>query len=173
LIDETEAVAVEESKDLENDRHGVSVQVGMLVNNSSTGGLSYFTGAGLRYAYTFRKNVFLRKTKFQDSFSAEAGLYLYKVLAYESGTDTYTVLPLSGTIRYTVFFSEGFGLFSYLGILKNFVLSGTNPTDNGITMLTSIQPAAGLGMLLRFGPRWFFRIDAGYDLLGAGLMLRF
>jgi len=162
-----ENIVVHEVFPFDVDTHWLSAQVGFFRNDT------YFAGAGLRYGLTVGHMLFLDSSSSQDSISLEGGFFLYKVLDLTGNNDAYTVVPLIGTIRYNVLFSEAFGIFVYSGISRSTVLASSQPTDEGLERLTLTIPAAGAGMLFQIGPKWYARVDLGLEMFGVGLIVRF
>ena len=154
----------------------LSAELGFLNNNipATTGGTSgsgYFPGGGFRYGVSIAKMVFLKKATIQDSITPEVGVFFYKLLGQSN--DAYAVMPLIGTLRYNIIFSQNFGFFLYGGVVQNVVLSASSPVTGAVSGLSSFLPAAGGGILFRVGPSWYTRLDAGIDTIGLGLVLRF
>lgn len=153
--------------------HWLSGEIGIFRNNAASGGSSYFGGAGFRYAVTLGRMLFLRRLRAQDSLALEGGAFYYKVLSYSNPNDAYTVVPLVGTLRYSMLVSESVGVFLYGGIVKNLITSAASPTDDSLEKLGTLLPAAGGGLLFRIGPSWEARVDLGIDMMGGGLIIRF
>lgn len=169
------AIVVEEPKVLDPHHQWLSATVGALANYDANGGLTYFMGAGARYGITIAKSLFIQTPRVQDSIALEAGAFLYRISAYASadGSDSYTILPAVGTLRYNIQISDSFGLFFYGGVMKNFIIQAANADDIGLTYLGNLGLAAGGGAYLQLGPGWHIRADAGYDTFAMSLMLRF
>lgn len=165
---------IEEFQEMDRDWNWFSVQFGLLKNLDVAGAETNYFGFGMHYGLTVLKEIFLQSNSAQDSLSFDGAAYYYNVAEYDEEIgDSYTVLPLSGSIRYNIFFSPNFCFFMYGGILYNFVLAGTDSTDTGLTNLASIFPAVGGGFAYRLGPQWFIRADIGLDKMSGGIMLRF
>ncbi len=170
-------LVIEEVIPLDHYRNALSFQFGLLTNYSADGKLAFyaFRGGGLRYAFTLGHMIFLKRAHVQDSVAVEGGFFLYQAINYQraGGGDAFTVMPLSGTVRYTINFDNKFGLFGYAGLLANRVLSVTQGSDTAKNTLSSTISAVGVGALINVGPAWDLRIDAGIDMFSVGLMLRF
>ena len=102
--------------------------------------------------------------------------------AATQGGDSYTLMPIIATLRYTVYLNEEFGVSGYGGVMRNIVTSdqapagvATNdPTFQGIVNnLGLVLPAFGIGAVVRIGPGWYIRADVGTDGATAGIALRF
>jgi hypothetical protein len=173
--DDIEAITPDQIKNFDPDRQWLSLELAYMANTSITGGSVYYTGLGLRYGLTVSKNIFTHSNSAQDSLALEGGLFYYNILGYLSSTstDSYTIVPFVGTVRYNLMFSEGFGMFAYGGLLKNNVMSQSGGTQASISQLSSFGFSLGLGTLVRLGPKWFIRGDLGFDMIGVGLTLRF
>lgn len=168
------ALVVEEIKPLDPFRHWISATIGGSLNTNADGNLTHYMSAGARYGVTLAKSLFLEGPKIQDSLVLEAGASLYQVSSYQDSVqDSYTILPVTGTLRYNFQLSETFGLFVYGGVVKNFITASNNADIIGTTYLGGIGPAAGVGAYYTMGPSWNLRADLGYDTLALGLMLRF
>jgi len=137
------------------------------------GNFALYNGGGGRLGLTVGRGLFLRSISTQDSIVMELGLFAYKVLNFARDGDTYTIAPLIGTIRYNIWINEGFFFFIYSGLSKNFVISSQRDDGDGESLLSTIIPAGGGGFFFRAGPKWFIRFDLGFDMIGAGLVLRF
>jgi hypothetical protein len=158
---------------IERHHQQISGEFGFLRNNSvggSTGG-GYYIAGGFRYGLTVGRMLFVKRANAQDSITLEGGAFIYKILA--ENNDAYTVVSFIPTLRYNIVLSDNFGIFFYGGAMINRVAAATNATDAGLESLTSILPAGGGGLIFQLGPNWDVRVDAGIDMLSAGLMLRF
>lgn len=167
------AIVVEEPKVFDLSHHSISALFGLVSNTNPDGLMGYHLAAGFRYGLTVTKSLFFHSVRAQDSIAIEGGAALYRITAYASADDTYTILPVTGVIRYTVQFSESFGIFAYGGIVKNFMTQSLNETVEGLANLANLGLAAGAGAFLQIGPGWNVRADLGYDTFALGLMLKF
>ena len=170
--------AIDEVNSIDTNRQWLTAGIGYLRNNTVSGSPAYYAGLGLRYGLTLGKMLFLRRAHVQDSVAAEAGAFYYKILNYNNQEgNAYEVLPLIGTFRYNILFSENFGIFFYAGIVQNMVTSVAGGTEaeqaQYKSALHSTFPAAGGGLLFRVGPNWDARVDLGIDQATLGLVLRF
>jgi hypothetical protein len=181
---ETLGASIEEhSVSFEKQKHWLVLTMGILRNTPDGGmsSLNYYAGAGLRYGYDIGRRLFVTRDERLDTFTIEAGAFFYTIGGLDSSTstdsstpsDSYTLAPILVTGRYTYYFNEDFGLFVYGGVLKNNVMASSNATDERVANLSQALPALGTGALLRVGPQWYTRIDAGLDMISANLMIRF
>jgi hypothetical protein len=167
--------AIDEVVPLDPHRHWVSPVFGFL----TAGGLTtrgMFTGGGVRYGYTVAKMVFLKRARLQDSFTPEAGIYVYKALfniSASASPPAYTVLPLSLSLRYNLTFSSQFTFFAQLGAMMNIVTSAINADSTLTSNFQALIPVFGVGGFYTIGPNWLMRFDMGYDFIGAGIVLKF
>ncbi len=170
-----ESIVIEDPKPVDPFWAWLSATGGLLANYTPEGSLTYYFGAGVRFGVTVAKQLFVNSGTLQDSLAIEAGAFLYRVSSYESieGSDSYTLLPLQGAIRYSLHFNGKFGLFAYAGIMKNFITQSLNPSELALSNLGGIIPSLGAGAFLSVGPNWDLRMDAGWDFIGLALMLRF
>lgn len=167
-------ITVQEVRPLDPFRNNLNAHFGYLRNNGADGGSRSFAAGGFRYGLRAGRLIFAKQPHIQDVMTLEGGLFMYKVLNFiEGANDSYTVMPLVGTLRYTLLFGESFGLFTYGGVAMNRIIASTNSRDEGTAALNSVLPAFGLGMLFQIGPQWEMRLDLGLDMIGAGLVLRF
>lgn len=165
--------AVEELQLLDPHKQWMTLGFGALQNSGS-----YFAGGGLRYGFTFKRLLWLRRNTIQDTLAAEFGFYYYKILNLVTENDSYTVVPTVATLRYNMQFYENFAIFLYGGLVKNFAsatseLPSKDTADFNAGELSKFFPAIGAGLLFRVGPNWDARVDVGTDIVGLGLMLRF
>jgi hypothetical protein len=174
-IDSHLAVTVEEPQIIDHHRHWLTVGFGYVKNMAppSTPGYYFFSSGNFRYAYTLGKILFFDRPRLQDSIALEGGFHLYKAINFAAANDSYTVTTLAATLRYNVQFSERFGIFLYGGVLYGFVVTSSQSQTAVTTSLNSVIPAVGGGLLLQIGPGWYTRLDAGFDSIGLGLVLRF
>lgn len=164
----------------EKQRHWLSAAFGVLRNTpdqDQVNGHYYFAG-GIRYGYDIARRLFVTKDERLDTFTIEGSLFYYSVSGLDnsssaSAVDSYTITPIATTGRYTYYFNEDFGIFMYGGMMKNFVMSTQNSNAQRVGNLGGVIPAVGAGALLRVGPQWYTRIDAGLDMFAANLMIRF
>ena len=171
-VSDLSSIMIEQVKPFETDSQLLSAQVGFLRNSNADGTFGYFSGTGFRYGVNIARMIFLSNSKTQDSFALEGGLFVYKLLNWETANDAYTAIPLHLTVRYNVVFEKTFGLFFYLGVLRNEVVGGS-ASETALSLLRNTQPAGGMGLMFQMGPKWFIRMDLGFDLATAGLSLRF
>lgn len=167
-------IVIEEVEPLDLNSSWLSAQFAYLRNLKSDDLPAYYSALGLRYGLNLFSRALFRSETVQDSLTLEGGAFLYKILNYEGvSNDAYTVAPLIATGRYNVMIGESFGIFAYFGAVKNFVLSNFQGSDDAIARLSGVLPAWGGGLLFRIGPNWNLRVDAGIDMIGGGLVLRF
>ena len=180
--DDSGPTSIEEADPIDRDHHALTMQLGFLHNLNSEEKPVYFTGIGLRYGLTLGRMLLLSRPKLQDSLTLEGSAFLYKIANYTQDDDAYTVMPLIGTVRYTVMTSDHFGFFFYGGIGKNLVTPTAFPENadadaltqgEAVEILTRPVTAAGAGLLFKLGPGWEIRADVGLDMIATGLMLRF
>lgn len=165
----TQNLVIEEVIPIDNNRHWLTLGFGLLRNNKA-----YFTSAGGRYGISLFKMTFAKSARVQDSLALEGGVFLYRIAGLEVPTDGFSVMSIIGTLRYNLIFGETFGMFFYGGLVKNSVTStSSTSSEQTLNKLAAPIPAAGGGMLFRVGPNWDIRFDAGLDIIGMGLMLRF
>jgi hypothetical protein len=174
---------IEEIYPLDSNSQGLTFSFGAFRNNGppdSAGdptGAAYFYGGGLRYALTIGTMLFAQSAAVQDTLALEPGVFFYKLVNFigEDG-DAYNLVPIIGTLRYTLNFGENFGLFFYGGLMYNYLLSASGEGqafEDAKVGLASIFPAMGTGLIFRVGPNWDMRFDIGTDVAQLGLMLRF
>lgn len=166
-------VTIDEVNPLDPNKQWLTGAFGFFRNSTPQGSGAYFAGGGVRYAFTLGKMLFLRRAHAQDSIAAEAGVFYYKIINFQTTNDAYEVMPLIGTARYTINFSENFGIFFYAGIVQNNVTRSSGGTEEVKAVLNAAFPAAGGGILFRVGPNWDARVDLGIDQASLGLVLRF
>ncbi|MCM2322316.1 MAG: hypothetical protein NDJ90_03545 [Oligoflexia bacterium] len=166
-------LAIKEIPDLDPHRHWLSLAIGQLAN-----GGDYFTGAGLRYGITVKKLLFLHSAESQDSLALEGGIFNYNITGYVEAQDSFMVLSPTGALRYNIYFRDDFGIFFYGGLAYHYatatsdIPSAAEAAETAL-LLSGITPALGAGLVFRVGPNWDARIDAGLDIVGLSLMLRF
>ncbi|MCM2280076.1 MAG: hypothetical protein NDJ89_18550 [Oligoflexia bacterium] len=171
--DESSGLVVEELPILDPHSHWLTAAFAQLPNAGD-----YFSGGGLRYGFTLRNLSFLRRPEAQDSFAIEAGVFSYNILNYVDDGDSYLVVEPIGTLRYSIYFRDDFGIFFYGGLAYKLAYATSEiPTpedalDRAIS-LSGITPALGTGLIFRVGPNWDARVDIGIDIVGLGIMLRF
>jgi hypothetical protein len=173
--EEEDQIAVEEIEPLDSDLNWLTFTLGFVRNTPPAPLTSgYFTGGGLRYAYTIKKTPYFRKAKLQDSIALEGGVFYYNVSNLDTDrNDSYTIVPVIGTLRYNLLVSESLGAFAYAGMGVNFIASSTNSDKASLEALGAAFPAFGVGLIYHVGPSWDARFDFGFDVIAAGLMLRF
>ena len=184
--DETRAHIVEEVEIYDRFVNWLTAGFGFFSNVDQNAQTAYYIGAGMRFAKTFSSLHWDRKSSYQGSWTIEGGAYFYKVLNFVSGSsDAYSVIPIIGTLRHNLRFTENFGIYIYAGILFNYVMvnSPGNLSEDTVNEAVSalrgglgqygIRPAGGVGFNFAVGPNWEARVDLGIDVVGLGLMLRF
>ena len=171
--DRTIAATVEESEPFDINRHWISAEGGYFRSKTMLDSSVYYSGFGLRYGITLFRQLFLKGQVPQDSLALEAGAFFYQISKYAVSTDSYTVIPIIGTVRYNLMVSENFGVFFYSGLMDNFVAQALNSNQDALKRLSDSYIAVGGGFIFRLGPNWEARTDFGTDVFGLGLMLRF
>lgn len=137
----------------------------------------YFYGTKIGYSRDLADRIFTFEDNRIDTFSIDLAFAYYQIVGfgvnatYSGGS--YTMMPLMASLRYTYYYHENFGIFGYIGGNYGLVLSSTNPDSAELTNLQTVNPAIGVGFIVRVGPQWYTRLDAGYDMIGLSLMLRF
>ena len=173
--EDMKAIEIQEVYPLEHERNALSFEFGLIHTQALDGSSVYYSAGGVRYSLVLGQMIFEKAATTQDSLMLELGAFYYGISGYitSGGNDSYTVVPVTGTLRYTVLLSEMFGFFLYGGAVKNFVFQTTNATEAAKATLAQIFPAAGAGLLIRIGPSWEARAEAGIDMLAGGLVIRF
>jgi hypothetical protein len=175
--DDVGSISVEEVRAFDPYSQWLTGAFGYFRNSGVNGASSsYFAGGGLRYGITIFDRVFADSSSAQDAFVIEAGAFYYQVVNFIKTGDSYTVVPLIGTIRYDLSLSESFTLFFYAGFMENiasYPSGNSNDSDATRAGLALQTPAAGAGFFYRVGPSWDLRVDVGTDTAQLGLVLRF
>jgi hypothetical protein len=183
--DDMSSIMVEEVKHFDDDSNSLSVGVGLyrnLLNSYSctpqcttppTTVAIYNSAGFVRYSRTLVHRIHFKSKNWQDDLTVDGTLGFYKYLGTSSNGDTYTVVPASLALRYTLLPNEDFGFFVYAGFVQNVVVQTINADPNVQSGLNSFLPDIGVGMLFRIGPSWYMRGDAGVDLFGVSISLRF
>jgi hypothetical protein len=164
---------IEEAYPIDPSTHWITGGFGFFRDNAGPAGSGYFAGGGIRYGFTLGRMLIMKRAQIQDALVVEGGIFYYKILNFVAQNDAYAVLPLILTARYDLLFGENLGLFFYAGLMHNSVTSSSGANPDVVTALGSTLPAAGTGVLFRVGPSWDARLDVGFDVIGAGLVLRF
>ncbi len=169
-----DSMSVDEVKLFDNYAHWLSAGFGYVTNNAPNGqGIYNFSAGNLKYGVTIGRRVAFDRPHLQDSLVLEGGVYVYKGINFAAQGDSYTVLSMAANLRYNLFFTEGFGIFGYAGILQSNVLASASPVASAITALNSVLPSIGAGFLIQIGPSWYARLDVGFDNTSLNLLLRF
>lgn len=175
--DPSQGVPLQDSDPIDLHRQWVSAGLGYVRNTPNGTGSSYFTAAGFRYGYDIARMIFMDSGKTEDSLTAEGAVYFYNILNLDQANDSYNLMPVTLTMRYNMFFTESVGVFLYGGVVKNVIFSanpaGSPTTATRVSNMSLLMPAAGAGLLFQMGPGWYTRIDAGIDIAGLSLVLRF
>jgi hypothetical protein len=164
----------------EKQRNWIAVGFGLVRNtpDEDPTAAKFYTGAGIRYGVDLIHRLFVTRDERIDTLTFEGSLFYYSISglnASEGATalDTYNIAPVIGTARYTYYYNEDFGLFFYGGLMKNFITSSENANEDRVLNLSRSTTIGGVGALLRVGPQWYTRVDAGLDMISANLMIRF
>lgn len=175
--DDAESMSVEEVHAFDPYSQWLTGAFGYFRNSGVNGSAaSYFAGGGVRYGITVLDRPFLDSNGAQDAIVIEAGAFYYQVVNFITSGDSYTVVPLIGTIRYDLSFSETFTVFFYAGFMTNlaYAASGNSNDQESVREGLALNtPAAGAGLLYRVGPSWDVRADLGTDTAQLALVLRF
>jgi hypothetical protein len=166
-------LSVQEDLPLEPLRHAITAQYAQIRNVDNGNNAAQYSGFGIRYAFNFARMVLLHRRTLQDMLSLEASAFYYSISGFNVSTDSYTVIPIIGTLRYNLLVGENLDFFLYGGLLKNNV-SQSGATDNsGTVLLGTTKAALGGGAMVKIGPAWAIRLDFGTDLFGVGAVLKF
>jgi hypothetical protein len=172
--DSSSLMEVETINSLDSTSHAITGQAGFFRStNKTSSASSNFSVMGVRYAYTVGRSLLMNQNRSQDSLALEGGAFMFRLVNYEVVGDSYSVLPIIVTLRYNMYFSETIGMHLYGGVARSSVIGATNGSSTVISDLQSIGPAVGGGLQFKIGPHWSARLDAGLDLVGAGLMISF
>ncbi len=176
---------VRETQDYTPNYQWFTLGSGMFLGTDfETESATFFMGATARYQIDLGHRLLTESSSIQDALSLEGGFGYYTVQGYAEvddeglGVDEYRIIPLIGTLRYTLWLNDSFGVFAYAGLTKNFVTvvaPATNALDaeDALALLSASKTSFGAGMMFQVGPSWFARLDAGTDFLGAGVVLAF
>ena len=143
--------------------NNISVEYGLLNNASGDRQTTQYQGMGLRYAYVFGKDFVFSNGKAHDQLAAEAGAFYYSIFGFQTVNDQVSVVPVVGTVRYSVNIGEYLSPFVYVGGIKNF---------SNQEVLTRSRIAAGGGTLLNLGRTWAIRLEYGNELFAAGAVVK-
>jgi hypothetical protein len=178
-----EGLEVEETDDFTPWYQWFTLGAGLLSNNDFESGVTRFVGGGARYQLDIGHRLIMDSGTAQDSLSLEGSLFYYSIVGYaeiteEGGLDSYTVMPMMGSLKYTIWLGEEFGFFGYVGLVKSMVTVIEPPVaiideEDAVALLSSSFVSAGGGAMFRIGPNWYGRLDAGSDFIGAGIVLSF
>jgi len=175
--DDLSTVMVEEKPLATHDVNFLGLGAGIYLNDKVQNGAttSFYTPGGfLLYSRILKQNIYFKGGKgAADDLSFDAWMGYYKILTLINSGDSYTVIPLKASARYTVMFSDDFGVFAYGGLEQNVVAATTNPDANAQKGLSSTIPAVGVGAIFRAGPSWYVRFDGGYEGVDLSLAIRF
>lgn len=169
-----EEVSVQEFALLEPLNHIVSVQYASIRGINKANVAQNYNAVGIRYGLNAFREVLLKRRNFQDMLTLELGFFYYTVLGFEKTTDEYALLPVIGTLRYSLLFSETLSIFGYLGVNKSNVISSNDDRlTSASRRLSFTKAAAGAGIFFKLGPAWAIRADFGTDMFGVGASLKF
>ena len=171
--DDSSSVSSEESQIIEPQRHIITLQYASMRNIDKEANSTSYNAVGARYGFNIFRRALLRSKNVQDAITLELSLFRYTINGFVTSTDSVTVVPLLGTIRYNVLLRENFTFFGYLGLIKNNVSIDTGTLSDSTAKLAKTAPIAGIGAMLRIGPSWGVRIDGGLDLFAIGAVLKF
>ena len=176
----------EDIEPMDPTRNTISAEFAFVNMINNAGSHVYKQGEGIRYGLMLGRMLFLNRPSVQDELTLEAGAFTYTVPGYSDPTDSFTVIPLTFDLKYTILTSETFGIFFYGGEEFNLLGSSTitglenstsTPTgtvaQNIITNLTTPRVAVGAGLVFRLGPGWEARAQFGAEMIAMGLSIRF
>lgn len=176
LKDDDEPLAdlsVQEELPLEPYRHHVSLQYGSVRSVDKSNDPTTYSSVGLRYGYHIWRMPFIHRRSIQDMFSLELSMFYFRISDFAKPGDSISVFPLMGTLRYALLFGENLNFFGYLGYLKNNVSQNDGAVSTQTNNLAFSRAVLGAGALIKIGPNWAARIDAGSDMLAIGAVLKF
>lgn len=180
LVETKSDFEVEEKNVLQPFKNSISIQAGSLKNLSNfTANATTNSGFLASYGHLLDRNVFITRSKSQDSLVFEAGFSYYSRTDFTGNNDDYTIFPLRAELQYHIHFNESFTLFGDVGLQYNFLFGSENinvslhPIEQtALDSLTGPQPVLGIGAIYNIGPQWYLRADLGWDRLAFGLSVK-
>ncbi len=173
---ELRSLVVEEIADFEQERSYLAYRLSLVRLPGYEQGFIFPAASGLRYSYTLI-HPFLLSGRIQDALGFDFSLMFTKLNDYTpAGGDSFALLPMTFSGKYTFYPSEGFGVTGYLGLFRSNVIAskGQDPEySEALFLLTYVQPIFGIGLSFEIGPQWWLQLELGSDQLGANLGLKF
>ncbi len=166
-------ITADEFTKLDIYKNWLSLEMNAVSIRLNDGSIGFNPGVGVRYGYTFKELAFFKNAGIQDSFTAELGFHFFKLLSYAEADDAYTMMPVTGTVRYNINIGQDLSVFGYAGLLQGLVISGSNTNEVALQQLQSLFISFGVGLMINMGPNWTARADIGIDRAGVGLVLKF
>lgn len=166
-------LAVQEDLPLEPHRHAVALQYGSVKNVDKDNAPTSYSSVGLRYGFNIWRMPFLKRRTLQDLLTVEMSLFYYTISGFLRNDDSVVVVPIIGTVRYSLLLSENLSFFGYVGLIKNNVSQGDGEVSTNTIVLATTKAALGVGAMLKIGPNWAARLDFGTDMFAVGAVLKF
>jgi hypothetical protein len=167
--DDISSVMVEEMTQIDKQNNAIALGAGAYRNSST----AYNAAANIRYSRTLKHLIHYKSKNLQDNLALDGSLGFFKYLGTSGQGDTYTVVPVTITLRYTILPNEDFGAFVFAGFEQSVVAQSVNAVSTTESTFQSFFPEIGIGALFRIGPSWYMRADLGYDYIGVSIALRF
>jgi hypothetical protein len=169
----TDALTLATSKNFDRYSSWLSAGLGVIRSNVPLGGgqSQYLNAVVGRFGITLGHPGIIHGPKIQDALVLEGSVFGFKVIG--SAGDSYTLVSLVPTLRYTLALGEFLSIFGYVGAAGNLPIAAANANVLTLTNLQSIFPAAGAGLLFQIGPGWYTRLDGGLESVALNLTLRF
>ncbi|MBI3542077.1 MAG: hypothetical protein HY075_02210, partial [Deltaproteobacteria bacterium] len=104
-------ISVQEELPIEARKHAFSLEYASLKSVDKDSNAASYNGIGLRYAFNAWRMPFWHRRNIQDMLTFELGLFYYTISGFATATDSVTVYPLVGTMRYNLMFGDTFTLF--------------------------------------------------------------
>jgi hypothetical protein len=176
---ELKSLAVDEIEERERERSGLFYRLAAIrLPGFEQGGL-YSLGSGIRFSKTIAYPLFFYSSGMQDSAALDATVLFTALSGYtpaQDDNDAFSLLPLNVAAKYTLYPTDGFGVFGYLGLTKTLIIAskGEEPEySEAITRLSFMQPAFGVGASIEIGPQWWAQLELGTDQIGLNLGIKF
>lgn len=113
---ELDSLIVEEIDDYEQESSLLAYRISILRMPGFEKGWIFPAATGIRLSQTVAHPIFLEKKKIQDALSIDLNLQFTRLIDYTSlGGDSFTMMPITLSGRYTLYTSSSFCFFGYAG----------------------------------------------------------
>ena len=174
---ELRSLMFDEVEDYEQERSFLGFRLAVVRLPAYSDGYLFLAASGLRFSQTLIHPLLFYSKKAQDSLGFDVTGVFTKVNDYTpSQGDSFSLLPLTISGRYSVFLSQSLQIYGYAGVMRTFILSSIGDGAEYLLALDQLETRSqliGVGLSVELGPQWLMQFELGTDQAGINMGLKF